>query len=165
MTRNPPHRRRGQLLGAGITVALAVAGCGSSQNTSTAGASASNSAPSGATGRAGGPHFSATVVACLKKHGVTVGAGGFGHRGQGPGGPGGGPPSGATGGTGPGGSAGTGGAPPAGATGATGRRFRRPAGGFRGGAQSSKFRTAMKACGVNFGGPPAAGSQPGTSSS
>lgn len=154
MKRNSRHRRRVQLLGAGLIAVIALAGCGSSQSTSTAGASAPGAPPAGATGRAGAPrfHLSSKVVACLKSHGVTLGAARFGSSG---GAGGGGPRSGATG---------QGEPPPGGVTGATGHQFKRPPGGFHGGAQSSKFRIAMQACGVNFGAP-SAGSPPSTSSS
>ena len=113
-----------------VALATLVAGCGSSSSTSSSASTSASAASS--TSRA-------KLVACLKQHGITLPAG------QRPGA--GAPPGGAPGagsGTPPAGSAGTGtGTTPSG---------RPPAGGFFGrtGANASKFRAAVKACGANF---------------
>jgi hypothetical protein len=143
-----------------LVSALAIAACGGSSSSSSSGSttkstSSSTSTSGGGTSTTakGGSSAERTKLqACLKKHGVTLPAGGFGGGRAGGGAPG----SGTT----------PTGTPPAGANPGTGtnRKFTRPAGGFGGGnggagfaGGNSKFGKALKACGANFGGGGAAG--------
>lgn len=99
---------------AATAVTLAVAACGSSSNTKSSPTSANASGAAGAT---------ANVAACLRKHGVTLPAGGNGQ-----------PPA--------------GGPPPGGASGGPPNGSGSAPAGFPGGANASKFQAALKACGV-----------------
>jgi hypothetical protein len=143
-------RRRSRLLRFLCVPAVVclVAACGSSSSTTAAKSAGSTTAPT--TSRAGGPggtKLSASVEACLKKQGVTLGAGFGGHRGGTP--PTGSAPSQGTG-------TGATGAPPTGA----GRTFKR----------SAKMTAALKACGVTLptggagGGGPTGGAAPASAS-
>jgi hypothetical protein len=107
---------------AATAVTLAVAACGSSSNTKSSSTSANASGAAGAT---------ANVAACLRKHGVTLPAGG---NGQPPAGGNGQPPA--------------GGPPPGGASGGPPNGSGSAPAGFPGGANASKFQAALKACGV-----------------
>jgi hypothetical protein len=111
--------RRALLVFGTVVAACAIAACGSSKSSTSTSASASTTAASSSR---------ATLVACLKAHGVTLPAGASG-VGRGTNG---GPPRGAPG-------AGGGGALFGGGAGGAGR--------FRG---NSKFAAAFKACGANF---------------
>jgi hypothetical protein len=134
--------RAGMLPLVALLSALAIAACGGSSSSSTTKSTTSSTSTSSAgtstTAKGGSTAERIKLQACLKKHGVTLPAGGFGGGAPGSGKtPTGTPPA--------GGNAGTRtfpkGTPPAGA------------GGFRSGAAgNSKFAKALKACGASFGG-------------
>jgi hypothetical protein len=112
-------RRPGGLAVAALLTGVLLAACGSS--------STSSSSKTSTSAAAGGSASRTALVACLRKHGVTL------RRGA----PGGGPPSGA-----PGTSGGSGGGGFGGFGGGGARRFS--------GANRGKFQAAFKACGANF---------------
>jgi hypothetical protein len=125
-----------------VTTALVIAACGSSSGSSSSSSAAAGSSTSAAAGagrgRFGNPAQRAKLIACLKQHGVTLPSRP----------PGGGPPAGSGSGAPPSGSGSANGAPPAGGAGGGGRGF------FGGGGPGAnpKVRTALQACGANFGG-------------
>ena len=122
MTNRHPIIARGLILFALIAPTALLTACGSS-----AGSKSSSSASASATGTGN----RAALVACLRKHGVNLPAGGGASSGGAPGA--GTPPT------------GNGGAPPAGGAGGA------PPSGFPGGgAGGSKFQAAFKACGAKF---------------
>jgi hypothetical protein len=125
---------------AAVALCLGLAACGGSSKSS----STTASAQAGPGGARGALFNNPKVTACLKKHGVTLPTGRGGFRGGGRG-------------RFRGGTTGTNGAPPSTngtvprrPPGAGGRRF---GPGGAGSAQFQKLRTAMQACGVNFGRP------------
>jgi hypothetical protein len=105
-----------------IALAALVSACGSSSGSKT-------SSSASASANAGGNR--AALVACLRKHGVSLPTGGGAPSGGAPGA--GTPPT------------GSGGAPPTGGAGGSG-----PSGFPGGGAGGSKFQAAFKACGAKF---------------
>ncbi len=124
MTQTHTPTRRALLALAALATSALIGACGSSSSSSTSSSTAAASASSGSgTNRA-------ALMACLRKHGITL-------------------PSGAGA---PGGGAPGGGAPPAGApSGGSGAPASgSPPSGVPGGANGAKLQAAFKACGANF---------------
>ena len=112
--------RRALLALAALATSALIGACGSSSSSSTSSSTAAASASS-----ASGTNRAA-LMACLRKHGITLPAGA--------GAPGGGAPG--------------GGAPPSGGSGAPAGGS--PPSGLPGGANGAKLQAAFKACGANF---------------
>jgi hypothetical protein len=125
VTQTHTPTRRALLALAALATSALIAACGSSSSSSTSSSTAAASASSGSgTNRA-------ALMACLRKHGITLPAG-----------------AGAPGGGAPGGGAPGGGALPSGGSGAPAGGS--PPSGVPGGANGAKLQAAFKACGANF---------------